>query len=170
MDEEEVLEGEEKKGGGKKYIIILVLLVVVLAGTAVALRFLAPGTIPGWGEKKNAGDADATSDTPQTAPEELGLLYPLPSFVVNLVDPSGKRYLKLTLSLELENEKLKEEVDNRLPRLQDGILVLLSTKSFADISTLEGKRRLRMEIINRINAILKTGKVKSVFFSEFVIQ
>ncbi len=174
MDEEEVLEGEEEeqKGGGKKKLIImLVLFIVVLVGAAVALRFFAPGLIPGWGEKQTDTDPTENPDDPKVEPpEELGVLYPITPFIVNLVDPSGKRYLKLTLSLELENAELKVEVDNRLPQIQDGILVLLSTKSFTDISTLEGKRRLRMEIINRCNAILKTGKIKNVFFSEFVIQ
>ena len=150
-----------------KLIIIAVVVIVLLGGGAVALRILAPGLIPGWGEKPEEKPADTTA---QTADPGLGELYPMKSFIVNLVDPSGKRYLKVTLSLELSTPELKAELDSRLPQIQDAILVLLSSKTFSDISTPAGKAQLRTEIINRCNAYLKMGQIKNVYFSEFVVQ
>ena len=168
-DDLELEAGGGKKGGAMKLIIIAVLLIVLLGGGAVALRILAPGLIPGWGEKPQDQPADAAPG-PKEADPGLGELYAMKSFIVNLVDPTGKRYLKITMSLELSVPELKAEVDARLPQIQDAILVLLSSKTFGDISTPAGKSQLRTEIINRCNAYLKTGQIKNVYFSEFVVQ
>ena len=35
---------------------------------------------------------------------------------------------------------------------------------------MEGKDLLREEVLHRINALLVTGKARSVFFTEFVVQ
>lgn len=169
VDDQDMETGGRKKGGAKKLIIIAVAVMVLLGGAAVALRILAPGLIPGWGEKAGDQPADATAAATAVEPG-LGELYAMKSFVVNLVDPSGKRYLKITMSLELSAPELKVEVDARLPQFQDAILVLLSSKTFSDISTPAGKAQLRTEIINRCNAYLKTGQIKNVYFSEFVVQ
>jgi flagellar FliL protein len=91
-------------------------------------------------------------------------------FIVNLVDPSGKRYLKATLSLELDRAEVKSEIETKTVKIRDAVLVLLSSKSFGDISTPEGKRRLREEIVTRINTFLTTGRVTGVYFTEFVVQ
>ncbi|MBW2087159.1 MAG: flagellar basal body-associated FliL family protein [Deltaproteobacteria bacterium] len=57
-----------------------------------------------------------------------------------------------------------------MPQIKDSLLVLLSSKTFIDIKTVEGKMRLRMEIIGRINNFLTSGRVKNVYFTEFVVQ
>ena len=50
------------------------------------------------------------------------------------------------------------------------ILLLLSSKSLDEIQTVEGKIALRQELIQRINQILTTGKIRNLYFTEFVIQ
>ena len=161
VDSDMDMEGGRRSGGGKLIVIILVVVILLVAG-GIGVWLFAPGLLPGGGEK-----TEAQEDGTQVQPS---VLYPMKSFVTNLVDPSGKRYIKVTLSLELDNEQLKSEIDARLPQIQDAILTLLSSKSYEDIGTIEGKRRLRSEIISRCNTFLKAGKVTNVFFSEFVVQ
>ena len=119
----------------------------------------------GKGEKEAAAQSKEETNKP-----DIGPIYPLEPFIVNLMDPGGKRYLKVTLELELSNEKMKPEMDKRLPQLRDTILTLLSSKSFKDICDLSGKYQLRAEILANLNRYLKTGKVKSVYFTEFIVQ
>ena len=156
-----------KQGGSKTLIIVAVILVLVLAGAAVGLRFFAPGLIPGWGTKPGEQGAGESGSDQGSG---LGMLYPMKPFIVNLIDPSGRRYLKATLSLELSGPLVKNEIDQRLPQIQDAILVLLSSKTFDDINTIQGKDRLRSEIMNRCNVFITTGQIKNVYFSEFVVQ
>ena len=74
------------------------------------------------------------------------------------------------MELELDSEKTEAELIKRLPQVRDSILTMLSSKSNEDINTLEGKFQLRAEIISKLNQSLKTGKIKNVYFTDFIIQ
>ena len=95
----------------------------------------------------------------------IGKIVPLDSFVVNISDRERDRYLKLKTELELS-----DELDQRMPQIRDLIISLLGSKSFEEVRTIEGKNFLREEILLRINSLLVSGKVKRVFFTEFVVQ
>lgn len=100
----------------------------------------------------------------------IGTVFPLDSFVVNISDRERDRYLKLKAELELTTPELSDELDQRMPQIRDLIISLLGSKSFEEVRTIEGKNFLREEMILRINALLVSGKVKRVFFTEFVVQ
>lgn len=102
--------------------------------------------------------------------DTLGTLMPLDTFIVNLKEESGKRYLKVTLELELSDKKVEEETRKRMPLIRDNILVLLSSKSFEDVNTVKGKYRLKDEIVARLGSLLGNGKIKQAYFTEFVVQ
>lgn len=94
----------------------------------------------------------------------------LETFIVNLADPGGGRYLRVTMDLEAEGKPAADEIGKRVPQLRDAVLMILPTKRFADINTLEGKSALREEIIAAINGMLGSPAVSRIFFKEFVIQ
>ncbi len=158
-------EGKGKKGLPMKLIIPLLLLFIMAGGGFFAFKSGMLNKFLGKGEK----EAEAKK-TEQVNKPDIGPIFPMDTFIVNLMDPMGKRYLKVTLDLELSNEKMKPEMDKRLPQLRDAILTLLSSKSFKDVSDLSGKYQLRAEILATINRYLKTGKVKNVYFTEFIVQ
>ena len=92
------------------------------------------------------------------------------SFVVNLNDPGGKRYLKTTLELESSSKDFSEELQSKMPQIKDAIVMILSSKSLADIQGIDGKISLRKALILKINTILKQNKIRNLYFTEFVIQ
>ncbi len=100
----------------------------------------------------------------------IGKIISLDSFVVNISDRERDRYLKLKTELELSMPELSDELDQRMPQIRDLIISLLGSKSFEEVRTIEGKNFLREEILLRINSLLVSGKVKRVFFTEFVVQ
>jgi flagellar FliL protein len=106
----------------------------------------------------------------EEAPDEIGPLYSLGTLIVNLADEGGKRYLRVSIELELESAEMTEEVERRLPQVRDSVLMILPTKTFADINTTPGKIALRDELIKAINGIVTTGKAKNLYFTEFVVQ
>ena len=61
-------------------------------------------------------------------------------------------------------------LDQVKPRVRDGILELLSSKTLADLADAMGKQRLREEIILRANNSISRGRISKVYFTEFVIQ
>jgi len=178
VDEEREEAVEEAEPVAKRrsplgLFIVLGIVAVVLVGMVFALLIFAPGVVPFLGEKpadQTASDQALEEKGGTKGADTLGVLYAMEPFIVNLVDPNVQRYLKLKIELELNNKPVQSEIDLRMPQIKDSLLVLLSSKSFNDIKTVEGKMRLRMEIISRINNFLTEGRVKNVYFTEFVVQ
>jgi flagellar FliL protein len=105
------------------------------------------------------------------APEAMiGPIMALDTFIVNLADAGGKRFLRVTIDLELGNAEMQEELKTRLPQVRDAILMVLPTKRFEDISTTDGKIALRDELLASLNEFLTTGQVNNIYFKEFVVQ
>ena len=149
-------EGAPKKGMMKMLIIILPLVLVLGVGGFFAYKMFLGGE-----------PAEAEKEKPMAPPPIVSLS----PFVVNLSDEGDyPRYLKVEFGLELRAGSNPEEVDERMPELRDVIIVLLSSKRSKDINSIEGKDRLRDEIITRINGRLSQAIVGRIFFKEFIIQ
>lgn len=102
--------------------------------------------------------------------EFVGKLLPLETFVVNLAGSRGGKLAKVNMELEVNNEAVQEEIDKRKPQLRDIIIILLSSKTFEQISTKEGKDALRDEIRDTVNSFLTKGNIKRVYFTEFIFN
>jgi flagellar protein FliL len=100
----------------------------------------------------------------------LGVMFPLDPFIVNLAGSEGKRFLKVTISLELSTPEVHAELKENIQKITDSILVLLSSKSFEDVYSVRGKFRLKDEVVTRVNRFLVVGHVKDAYFTEFIIQ
>jgi len=111
--------------------------------------------------RADTGPAKATLD---------GQMFDLEPFIVNLADSPEIRYLKLTMKLELENDGHGADVTARTPQVRDAILVLLSSKDSTTLRTTQGKFQLREELTQRVNASLPKKIVRTVYFTEFVLQ
>jgi flagellar protein FliL len=115
----------------------------------------------------NAG----TDPAPENNPEQLlGPICSLETFIVNLADKGGNRYLRVTMDLELGKSELQDEINKRMPQIRDSILMILPSKRFEDISSVEGKTGLRDEILEKLNSLLTSGKITNIYFKEFVVQ
>jgi flagellar FliL protein len=102
--------------------------------------------------------------------QPLGTIYGLDTFIVNLADKGGNRYLRITMDLELGVPDLEAEIDKRLPQIRDSILMILPSKRFEDISPVDGKIALRDEILQTVNGYLSQGEITNIYFKEFVVQ
>jgi flagellar protein FliL len=102
--------------------------------------------------------------------ETMGPTKKLDTFIVNLADKGGERYLRVSMNLELEKEETVEVVGKILPKIRDAILMILPTKKYEDIGTVEGKSALRNEMLTKINELMKPEKIKNIYFTEFVVQ
>ncbi len=165
-NKEQEQEQEEGKGGKKKLIIILALVLVLLGGGGAAYKFLVLDKAKEEEQKPNTEQIEKeVKDI-----ENLGIMFEVGTFVVNLADKDADRYLKVTVVLELENDQVKMEVEKRLPQIKDAITTLLFTKTSKELKTIDGIENLKEEIIKRVNALLPLGGVKNVYFTDFVIQ
>ena len=167
--ENQEVEQEEKKSGGNKLllIIIIVLLLLLLVIGGLVAYFLLSGN-----------DEPQDQQAPQKIEKkkkvqnltEIGSIYPLDQFIVNLVSTNADRYLKCKIDLELDAPETQKEIDKKLPAIRDLIIRILSSKTVEEIQTAKGKEKLKEEIKRKINEVLTTGEIRNVYFTEFVIQ
>jgi flagellar FliL protein len=158
--DDEVKDGEEVEEPNKSKLKLIVLASIVV--------ILGAGGFFGW---KWYSAKTAESATSQKA-EDVTVIYPLKSFIVNLIDKKGvgKRYLKVAIELEVAGEEQSLTVEKNIPQLRDTILLLLSNQSLKQINTLEGKLELKQALLSRMNRVLDEGVVRRIYFTEFVVQ
>ena len=151
-----------------KILIILIgvfLLIVVAMGGGFFMMWNKMSSM----NVQNSEDAEIAMETEEEV-ETMGPTKKLETFIVNLADKGGTRYLRVSMDLELENEEAVKVVEKRLPKIRDAILMILPTKKYEDIDTVEGKSVLRNEILTKINELMKPEKIRNIYFTEFVVQ
>lgn len=98
----------------------------------------------------------------------VGKVIPLETFIVNIAGSKGRKVAKVNMELELQGETVAEEIEKRKAQIRDIIIITLSSKTYEEVATREGKDNLRNEIKDTINNFLTKGKIKNVFFTEFL--
>ena len=161
---EEAKPGKSRK---KLFIIIGAALLVLLIGGGVA-GFLLFKKDPPPPDDKDPGLSVPVPDLTQG--EMIGPMVDIEEFIVNIISADSNHYVKASLTVELTSEQTREEVEMRMPQMRDAILLLLGNKTYEELQDLQGKRQLKAELMNKINSFLQTGKVKSVYFTNFVVQ
>jgi flagellar FliL protein len=115
------------------------------------------------------GEHDKLKDE-EKSKEFIGKLVPLETFLVNISGSRGRKLVKINMELEVTNAEVQEEVEKIKPKIRDYIIIIVSSKTFAEISTKEGKNALREEIKNQINLFLTKGQINKVYFTEFILN
>ena len=99
---------------------------------------------------------------------EIGKLIPLETFLVNLARSQGDRLVKINMEIEASNDDVVKEIDKLKPKIRDIIIIIVSSKTYNQVSTKEGKDSLREEIRDQVNLFLTKGQIKRVYFTEFL--
>jgi hypothetical protein len=137
--------------------------------------------------------APVVVEQPIAMPEEHvflpgeGVMVNMSTKIINLVDPTGHKYIRLTVVAEFapddpeyqalpEEEKaaylttFQDKLNARMPIMDDTVITLLSTKTYEELYTADGKERLRAEIMNGLSSKLPDLHLLSIYFTEFVVQ
>ena len=94
-------------------------------------------------------------------------------FVVNLSDPGGQRFLRVTFGVVVEGEDVaKEFAEDEVVRLKvrSSIIELLSRQYASQLVTTEGKAGLKKAILEHTAHNAEHLRANDVLFSEFIVQ
>lgn len=178
---------EAKSGSGGKPIILYALVVLnmlVVAGVGGMLfmnrkneaehaKVIDKAVEPDHGKEAgghgNPGDPKG-ANSKNDEEDFIGKTIPMEMFLVNLSGNRGNKVLKVNMELEVEGDRIADEIDKRKPQIRDIIIILLSSKTYAQLSSVEGKEFLRDEIRDTVNSFLTKGKIKRVHFTEFIFN
>ena len=165
-DEEEGGESSKKQGGKKKLLLFVALALFLVVGGAAGAYF------SGLLEPLIAmlGGADETAAEETTGPVEA-VFFDLPEILVNL--NTGRRkstFLKIRVSLELENAEDVARIEAVMPRIIDNFQVYLRELRVEDLKGSAGMYRLREELLTRVTLAAAPSKVSDVLFKEMLVQ
>ena len=144
------------------------MIVIVLGSFSFILvgYFYTPsGSTEGKYAKVEPG-VNAKPSTPQA-------IYRFPGTLeTETADVGSKAVIRLSLSVGFDrgNDRLASEIASRAPQLRDVVLSILRRKKKAELESALEQVKLREQIKGRMNELLRAGRVREVYFREFVVD
>ena len=159
--EVEAPKGLKKFLTKKKLLIIVPALLVVLGGAGGGAYFMMGGGHPKEGEEA----AEAPVTPPKVAFSDMQ------DILVNIQSNDGTpAYLKLGLSLELEDDAQKTAIQPLMPRITDQFQAYLRELRLDDLKGSAGVLRLKEELLRRVNVAAAPYHVRDVLLKEMIVQ
>lgn len=148
-------------------LVVINMLVVAFVGFMIWKGKKIEEAKPGI-EKVIEGEIQTQQTEQIQSADEVGKVIPLETFIVNLAGSKGRKVLKVNMELEVKGQEVIQEIENRKAQIRDFIIIILSSKSYDEVSAKEGKDALRNEIKDNINSFLSKGKIINVYFTELI--
>jgi flagellar FliL protein len=159
-----ITEGEAApKPKSKKKLLIIGVAALVVAGGGAAL--LLPG-----------GDETAKKEEHKEEHRLPAQYIALePPFVVNFEAGSAAKFLQIAVQLMSRKPEMVEWLKGHDPAIRNDLLLLFGTQKLEEVSTREGKEKLRAEALEVVRQIIKAEgaepeELEAVYFTSFVTQ
>ena len=97
------------------------------------------------------------------------MMYSLEPLSTNL-GGGGDQFIWLKVNLEVLGQESLTELKAREGVIIDTLIGILNEKSFDELETIQGKLRLKDQMMVQVNKFLPNGVVQNIYFSEFAVQ
>lgn len=176
---EETNKPKKKKG---KLFLIVGLVVFLIAGGAGGYYFWSKSratdekaeskTKDKTDSKKNSGEAENSDSSETDLPDDANVkqVVELQPFIVNLSDVESARYLRMSVSLGIGDEGEEKPDPLFLTRVKNAMLTVLTTKKSEDVLSVEGKTKLRQELLKAAQAASEKPHVEAIYITDFIVQ
>ena len=160
-------------GNKKKLILVFLILILLIAAGAGVWFFFFKG--PSEAEM-TAQQAKALEQADTAAPDVIeaaafeDVIDIDPFEQIRLKEGSVKKYISLTLSLELVDFKFRKQVYSLQERIQKIVVSQVRELGWLQLRGPDGKIQLKYALLKRINGILPEVMVKNIYFTQFIMQ
>lgn len=165
-------EAEAPKKGLGKIIGLLKTKKGLMIAAPVLLLLIGGGAGGAWFMTKGGaheGEEAHAEEVPLTPPKVA--FSDMQDILVNIQSNDGSpAYLKLGVSLELEDEEQKKALEPLMPRITDQFQAYLRELRLDDLKGSAGVLRLKEELLRRVNVAAAPYKVRDVLLKEMIIQ
>jgi flagellar protein FliL len=182
------------------YILLAISSLVILGAAYIVFApdtFPKPITLPALGGASTTETVqmEQITEEPTEAPTVpgSGVMVDTGTKIINLAEPGGNKYIRIDVVLEFAQppevaetpaakaegeaaaavsatDKLTNEINARMPMINDTIITMLSSKTFSELYTAVGKEALRGELMQKLQAVLPEYQIIGVYFTEFVVE
>ena len=147
--------------GKKGFLKILIIVLVVLAAAGAGGYYFYGKSVQAHVQKPKAEK--------QQEKVEIGPIIALEPFVINVSgDPS--KYVKISVAMELKNEKGLEQAKKITPVVRDVMLGVLGTKPPDTFIDVNGRSGLKKELFDGVSRLFADGGLKAVYITDIVMQ
>ena len=174
-------------GKGKKKLIIILVAAVVLLGALGGGGFFiwkkkAAAAAAAAAESADNEDGHPAAESKEHKHHGPPIFVPLEPFVVNLADKGTDRYAQVSVTLQVENSKVSDDLKTYLPAIRNNILMILAHKTAEELMDRTGKDALAEEILQESTRPLEEARdpkkddsgtyhpIVKVHFANFIIQ
>jgi len=185
-EQQDAKEGSgDKKSSGPPLLLIIIMLVVAIicAGAGFGLGRL-------FGNSSTAQTAQSPEDK-SAEPQDLTVnpsdltggkskgtwFFPLDPVVANLNEPTVTRYVRATLTMEIDAQVDQSKgtalIEEKKPLLTDWLTIYLASLSLEEIRGDKSLKRIQSQVVDGFNEKLfpdAKPQIKSVLFKEFAVQ
>lgn len=149
----------------RSWLILIIAAVIVLAAAGAG----------GWlllGQSGSKSKAGRTAVKPAGPAIYIALD---PPFVTNFEADQAVRFLQLSIEVMTHDPATVDIVKANDPIVRNDLLLLFSNQKYAEISTSQGKERLRSEALTAVRKVVadnggKPDSVEAIYFTSFVMQ
>ncbi len=167
MEEEESSQPEETAGPSETSKLIKILL---YAAGGVLLIVMVTGISYLVSKNVQESSYEKSQDIVAAPPPPPLNTFELPAFSKTTAD-AEPHFIKLKISLGYEMSiELNNELVKRKDEIQHIVNILLQGKKYEDLNSVNDAVILAEEIKAHINIRLISGKIKEVYFKEFVVN
>lgn len=186
-------EGKAPRNNLKIIVLILILLLILGAGGGAAYYFFfrgapAPADEAAGEQHAPAAESGAKHETKEESKHgsesEQGaehgaakappIYHPLAPVTVNIAPPSPVRFLRVNITVVTRSEPVIAAMDKHMPMIRNDMLTHLSTLTFDQVNSPEGKEKLRADLKTIISGILTRASepsgIDEIIFTELVMQ
>ncbi len=161
-------ESEKPKGQAKKILPVLFMaLNFLVVGGGAYLAYA--GTLGYRTPAMVEADLNRGLIQFQKSLQKPPIIYTFRPFNTNL-NGLPRRFIRVQVAVQMYSQAGFEELVTIGARGRDAILRILNSKNFDQINSVQGKLRLKNDIIAYLNKSLRHGVVKNVYFTQFQIQ
>jgi len=111
------------------------------------------------GEKKSDGKG-----------REIGNIVVFEDITVNTNKSEGLRFVLVSLAIETMDKKVAQEIKDRSPQLNDFFINYFRSKTALEIAKLDFQEQSKRELKQKLNEMLSSGKVDSIYYTKLILQ
>eukprot|EP01156_Anaeramoeba_ignava_P001996 Anaeramoba_ignava/a217287_100.p4 GENE.a217287_100~~a217287_100.p4 ORF type:complete len:174 (-),score=21.32 a217287_100:2516-3037(-) len=164
--EEKSVKTPAKKIGKKGTIVIILLALIISVGTVVLSKVVL---WPKYQEMKNHKKKEKVEKVKAVKPE-IGEIYQLESFTVNTYQSAGRRFAKISLSLETYDKDVIPELEKRNPQIRSLMLKYFRSKTVDDLVNPTFPDSSAKDLIEQLNGILTSGRIANLYYQDLIVQ
>ncbi|MFZ5434415.1 MAG: flagellar basal body-associated FliL family protein [Calditrichota bacterium] len=171
--EEQPAEGQKKLPLPKWAIIAVVLLAQVAGAYYLQKTFIfsndASASEVETKHEKAKKESSKHGEEKGGESDELPIVM-LEEIVVNPAETAGRRYLAVTMGLQANDAESVPVIEKRQALVRDALISLLSSKYLDQLSSIQYRDSLKLEIKDAVNKQLSEELVSNVIFTSYVLQ